>query len=105
MKNIICILLALAFTIPAFAARKQYSLGLGSKSGQQLYKEMTGHCYYNETVQKTKIGWKSTAEMSRMSDRQIQFIKVPRAAVNSRKVYVAKSYCSSAGKSALRMRR
>lgn len=104
MKNFICVLLALSTFTSAHAARKQYSSSSRPKMGKHLYKESTGHCYYNEKVQKTKIGWKSQEEMSRMSVRQVQFIKLPRTAVNTRKVYVSKNRCAVAERNTQRVR-
>lgn len=105
MKNLICVLMTLICVSPAFAAKNKYRHTVKAHSRGQLYKEMTGQCYYKETVFKTKIGWKSNAEMSRMSARQIQFIQLANSPVNSRKVYVTKSLCSGQGKMASRMRR
>lgn len=105
MKNLICVLMAFIVVSPAFAGKNKYRHTSRAHSRGQLYKEMTGQCYYKETVYKTKIGWKSNAEMSRMSARQVQFIQLANSPFNTRKVYVSKSLCAGQGKMASRMRR
>lgn len=105
MKTLLCILMTLTAISPAMAAKNGLKHNPRAQARQQLHKELTGHCYYNEAVRKTNIGWKSNEEISRMSPRQKAFIKFKNNEVNTRKVYVSKNLCSGDGKMASRSAR
>lgn len=91
MKTWILITIALSFVSPAFAARKHPVV---KNNVQQLKKEVTGRCFYLETVNKTNLGWLSQQDLAKMNSHQRKFIKVSKNMVDLRKVYVPKNWCT-----------
>ena len=91
MKNLILIFVALNLASPAFAAKKRLP---ARNNVQQLKKEMTGRCFYLETVNKTNLGWLSQQDLAKMNSQQRKFIKVSKSMVDLRKVYVPKNWCT-----------
>lgn len=94
MKFLVSIISLLTIASTSFAAQRGFYRISQAENRIQLFKEKTGHCFYNEKVYRTNIGWRSTEEISKMSPRQRQFVKFKNNEVNTRRVFVAKQLCT-----------
>ncbi len=94
MKFLIAIISFLTIASTSMAAQNSFNRILRAENRIQLFKEKTGHCFYNEKVYRTNVGWRSTEEIGKMSPRQRQFVKFKNNEVNSRRVFVAKQLCA-----------
>ena len=91
MKNLFLIILTFSLYSEAFGALKHAP---ATNKAQQLKKEMTGRCFYLETVKKTNLGLLSQQDLAKMNSQQRKFIKISKNSVDLRKVYVPKNWCS-----------
>lgn len=94
MKLLIAFVSFLVVASTSLAAQNSFNRIPQAENRIQLFKEKTGHCFYNEKVYKTNIGWRSTEEIGKMTPRQRQFVKFKNNEVNSRRVFVAKQLCA-----------